>query len=190
MMDLPAMHAVNLDNIENVQLVPFSRAMNQSCTDYNAFVDCFEDDYQFERLWNDPFRYLARLMLFAGIIEPDFSTCVDFPVAHKAYNVYRNQALGSFFQRNGILCVPNVRCEPELPWMLDGTPHRSTIAIGARAAVKKPADREVLMRSARFAIDVLEPTGIIWYGSVSYGIIDWLNSTGIPIHVCPARIRG
>ena len=58
--------------------------------------------------WNDPFRYLCRLKLFAGVIEPDFSTCLDFPVALKAYSVYRNQALGSFLQRNGILCVPNL----------------------------------------------------------------------------------
>lgn len=189
-MDLPAMSAVSLAGIGEIHLIPFSEAMKPTCTDYDAFVDFFEDDYQFERFWNDPFRYLGRLKLFAGVIEPDFSTCLDFPVALKAYNAYRNQALGSFLQRNGILCVPNVRCEPELPWMLDGTPRRSAIAIGARAAVKRPSDREALMRAVRHAIEVLEPTEIIWYGSTSYGIGDWLLSLGVPVHVCPARVRG
>ena len=163
----------------------------KGCDDPKAHgVHFFLDDYQFERFWNDPFRYLGRLKLFAGVIEPDFSTCLDFPVALKAYSVYRNQALGSFLQRNGILCVPNVRCEPGLPWMLDGTPRRSSIAIGARAAIKKPSDREALMNAARYAVEVLEPTEIIWYGSTSYGIGDWLLSLGVPIHVCPARVRG
>jgi hypothetical protein len=74
--------------------------------------------------------------------------------------------------------------------MLDGTPRRSAIAIGARAAVKKPSDREALLRAVRYAIDALEPTEIIWYGSTSYGIGDWLLSLGVPIHVCPARIHG
>ena len=170
--------------------VPASSARWTFLSDYDAFVDFYLDDYQFERFWNDPFRYLGRLKLFAGVIEPDFSTCLDFPVALKAYSVYRNQALGSFLQRNGILCVPNVRCEPGLPWMLDGTPRGSSIAIGARAAVKKPSDREALMRAVRFAVEVLEPTEIIWYGSTSYGIGDWLLSLGVPVHVCPARIRG
>ena len=74
--------------------------------------------------------------------------------------------------------------------MLDGTPRRSAIAIGARATVKKLSDRETLMRAVRFAIEVLDPTEIIWYGSTSYGIGDWLLSLNVPVHVCPARIRG
>ena len=118
-MDLPVMQAVSLADIGKVRLIPFSEAMKPTCTDYDAFVDFYLDDYQFERFWNDPFRYLGRLKLFAGVIEPDYSTCLDFPVALKAYSVYRNQALGSFLQRNGILCVPNVRCGKAihyLPW--------------------------------------------------------------------------
>lgn len=189
-MDLPVLRAVSLAGVGKIRLIPFSEAMKPTCADYDPFVDFYEDDYQFERFWNDPFRYLGRLKLFAGVIEPDFSTCLDFPVALKAYNAYRNQALGSFLQRNGILCVPSVRCEPELPWMLDGTPRGSAVAIGARAAVKRPSDREALMRAARFAVEVLEPTEIIWYGSTSYGIGDWLLSLDVPVHVCPARIRG
>lgn len=121
---------------------------------------------------------------------PDFSTCLDFPVALKAYNTYRNQALGSFLQRSGILCVPNVRCEPELPWMLDGTPRKSAIAVGARSAVKRPNEREVLMRSVNYAVEVLNPIENVWYGSISYGIGDWLLSLDMPVHVCPARVRG
>ncbi|MEE8704883.1 MAG: DUF4417 domain-containing protein, partial [Olsenella sp.] len=189
-MDLPAMDAVSLYGVGKVRLIPFSEAVKSTCTDYDAIVDCYEDDYQFERLWNNPLRYLSRLRLFAGVIEPDFSTCRDFPVALKAYNTYRNQALGYFLQRNGILCVPNVRCEPGLPWMLDGTPRRSAIAIGARAAVKKPSDRKALVSAVRYAVESLVPTEIIWYGSISYGIGDWLFSLGVPVHVCPARIRG
>ena len=170
-MDLPTMHAVSLVGTNHIRLVPFSVAISPSCTDYDAFVDFYEDDYQFERFWNNPSRYIGRIERFAGAIEPDFSTCLDFPIALKAYNTYRNQALGSFLQRSGMICIPNARCEPDLPWMLDGTPHESVIAIGARAAVKKPSE-------------------IIWYGSTSYGIDNWLSSLGIPVCVCPARIRG
>ncbi|MEI8083290.1 MAG: DUF4417 domain-containing protein, partial [Actinomycetes bacterium] len=34
----------------------------------------YEDDYRFNRLWNDPERYIRRLARFAGVVSPDFST--------------------------------------------------------------------------------------------------------------------
>lgn len=184
-MDIPSMAAIEASP---TGLVPFSLAMQASCKDYDQFVDFYEDDYEFERLWNDPFRYVDRLARFAGVVAPDFSTCWDFPVAIKAWNTYRNQALGSFLQRAGIACVPNVRCEPEHPWMLDGVPRGSTIAIGARSCVKRVEDRIRFVEAVRLAVDTLEPSSIIWYGSNGFGVADYPLSLGIPMHFFPARV--
>ena len=184
-MDLPSMAAIQASP---TGLVPFSLAMQTSCRDYDRFVDFYEDDYEFERIWNDPFRYIDRLARFAGVIAPDFSTCWDFPVAMKAWNTYRNQALGSFLQRSGIPCIPNVRCEPEHPWMLDGIPHGSTVAIGARSCVKRVEDRRRFIEAVHLAVDTLEPSSIIWYGSSRFGVADYPMSLGIPMHFFPARM--
>ena len=187
-MDLPTMHAVE---VIPAALIPFSEAVKTTCTDYDCFVDFYEDDYEIERFWNDPFRYLRILDRFAGCISPDYSTCRDFPVALKAHNVYRNQALGFRMQRDlHGPTIPNVRCEPNLPWMLDGTPRNSIIAIGARSCVKKVDDRLAFVEAVRFAVDELSPMGIVWYGSTDYGVADYPLSLGIPVHVFPARIRG
>ena len=186
-MDIPVMEPVNY---EPKGLVPFSVAVQQSCRDYDLTVDFFEDDYEIERIWTNTSKYIEKLSRFAAVIGPDLSVCWDFPTAMQAWNTYRNQALGSFFQRNGLTCIPNVRCDPDKPWMLDGTPRRSTIAIGARSCVKKVEDRVRFIEAVRFAVDTLEPTSIVWYGSSEYGVADYPLSLGIPIKFFPARVRG
>ena len=185
-MDIPVMESVHA---EPEGFVPFSVVASGKNRDYNLFVDFYEDDYEIERFWNDPHKYLEVLRRYAGCIGPDHSTCRDFPVAQKGWNVYRNQALGSWLQRNGIVCVPNVRCEPQLPWMLDGTPHHSTIAIGARGCVKKPDDRTHFVEAVRYAVDVLKPELILWYGSNRYGVASYPESLGIRIRYYPGRFR-
>ena len=94
-MDMPMMTPVN---VTPKGLVPFSVAMQSSCEDFDQFVDFYEDDYEFERFWNSPHRYIDRLLRFAGAVSPDFSTCWDFPVAMKAWNTYRNKHWATSFK--------------------------------------------------------------------------------------------
>lgn len=45
----------------------------------NTGVHFFLDDYQFERFWRQPERYVAALARFPLVIGPDFSLYTDFP---------------------------------------------------------------------------------------------------------------
>ena len=186
-MDIPIMQAV-----EYVPkgFVPFSEAMKPSCRDFDMTVDFYEDDYEIERIWTNTDRYLEKLSKFAAVVAPDLSVCWDFPAAMQVWNTYRNQVLGSYFQRKGMLCIPNVRCDPGKPWMLDGIPRNSTIAIGARSCVKKVEDRVRFTEAVRFAVDTLQPSCILWYGSAAYGVSSYPESLHIPLHFYPARVRG
>ena len=44
-------------------------------------VHFFIDDYQFERLWNDPEKYIEKLKQYAVVATPDFSPYGDMPMA-------------------------------------------------------------------------------------------------------------
>lgn len=46
-------------------------------------VSFFIDDYQFERIWNDPYPYIERLREFPCALTPDFSLYMDIPMAIK-----------------------------------------------------------------------------------------------------------
>lgn len=67
----------------------------------------FEDDYQFERIWNRPDSYLMLLKKFEGGISTDFSMYLDMPKAQQIWNCWRNRVMAYWMQRNGINVIPN-----------------------------------------------------------------------------------
>lgn len=66
------------------------------------------DDYQFQRLWADPDRYVPMLQDYGAVMSPDFSVYNDFPKAVKIWNVYRNMWLACYWQLNGITVIPTI----------------------------------------------------------------------------------
>lgn len=109
------------------KLVSFSKAV--SGREYNAWVHFYQDDVEFERLWNNPQRYLPILKRFAGVITPDFSLYRDMPLVFQQWNVYRSRAIGHWLQTNGVPVIVNVRFADERTYRLscEGVPYNSTI---------------------------------------------------------------
>lgn len=171
-------------------LVPFSVAMNEQWRDYGCFVHFYEDDFRFERIWNEPRKYLPKLSKFEGVIMPDFSTCIDFPRALKLWNAYRNQTLGAWFQQQGLVTLPNARVQPECDWLIEALPRHSTIAICGRSLTKDVDERRRFLRDVRATVDALEPAAIVYYGSELYGAMDYPRSQGISVWSYPGCNRG
>lgn len=63
-------------------------------------VHFFIDDYQFERIWNDPDKYVDKLRQYACVATPDFSPYADMPLACQLFNHYRKHWVGAFLQAN------------------------------------------------------------------------------------------
>ena len=89
------------------KLIPFSKTI--SSADYDCFVHFYEDDANFERLWNQPNKYLPILKKYKGVITPDFSLYRDMPLVMQQWNIYRSHAIGHWLQENGISVITNVR---------------------------------------------------------------------------------
>ena len=184
------MPLVSATSVRPRSLIPFSVAIDKRCTEYGSFVHFYEDDFRFERVWNYPKRYLSRLSKFAGVVMPDFSTCIDFPKPLKMWNAYRNQLLAAWWQECGITVLPNARHEPDCDWLIEALPKHSSIAICGRALVKNVEERRRFVRDLQTTIDVLEPTFIAYYGSDSYNVLDYPRSLGIPLTVYEGQGRG
>ena len=60
------------------ELIPFNYA--RSYPDRKVGVHFFIDDYQFERLWRFPDRYIPLLQEYDCVLTPDFSIYVDMPL--------------------------------------------------------------------------------------------------------------
>ena len=51
-------------------------------------VHFYIDDYQFERVWNAPWRYSKTFNEFGAVMTPDFATYLDFPKAVRIFIHY------------------------------------------------------------------------------------------------------
>lgn len=98
---------VKPDNCIPQKLISFSKAIGGK--DYDCFVHFYEDDASFERIWNNPQKYIPILKKYKGIITPDFSIYRDMPLVMQQWNTYRNRAIGCWLQDNGIPTIANVR---------------------------------------------------------------------------------
>ncbi len=188
--ELPLVRAVAAENAHPNGLVPFSIAMSRGNVDYDCFVHFYEDDFRFERVWNNPKRYLPELSKYAGVIMPDFSTSIDFPRPLKLWSAYKNQALAFWFQKNGLTVIPNARHEPQCDFLVEALPRKSVIAISGRACTMRVVERRCFMRDVKETVDRLEPIAIVYYGSDRFGVMDYPRSLGIPVWIYPGNARG
>lgn len=96
------------------------------------------DDYQFERVWNTPEKYVELLRKFECVVTPDFSVYTDMPYPMKLWNIYRSLALGRYWQDQGLKVVPNVTWSDEasLSWIFEGYPKGGTIFISTLGVTK------------------------------------------------------
>ena len=133
------------DAIPN-KLTVFSKAIRSK--DFNSFVHFFEDDVEFERIWNAPNRYLPILRKFDGVITPDFSIYRDMPLVMQEWNTYRNRAIGHWLQENGITVIPNIRFSDERSYAFccDGISKGGTIAVGGLTDASKSTLSEYILK--------------------------------------------
>lgn len=170
------------DKIPN-RLIPFSKAMCNKNEDYDQWVMFYEHDIKFERLWNNPKRYLNKIKKFNGIISPDFSLYRNMPLVMQEWNTYRGRALAHWFNRNGINVIPNVRFGDErtFSFCFDGIEKNKIVAIGTHGCIKKKEDKIYFKIGLAQLVQQLTPKTIIVYGSAPNDIFRQYTDAGISI---------
>lgn len=138
-------------------------------------IDCgihfFIDDYQFERVWVNPIKYIDMLAKYDCIFTPDFSLYKDMPMAMKIWNVYRSRLIGQIAQRMGLNVLPTVSwAEKEtFDFCFDGLPKYATLVISTIGVKKNDENFSIWKDGVDEMIRRLHPTRIIVYG----GAIDY-----------------
>ena len=95
-----------------IRLIAFNEALKSK--DYESTVHFFIDDYQFERIWNFPERYIDKLSKFKAVISPDFSLYTGMSTISQLWNVYRNRFIGAYMQMKGIEVIPSLSWTEDL----------------------------------------------------------------------------
>lgn len=142
-------------------IVPFNAVKKKHAP---ALVHTFIEDYQLERLWKFPARYIPSLTGDV-LISPDFSLYTDMPLALQIYNTYRNRYIGRFFQEFGIQVIPSVgwSTAASFAFCFEGIEPGGTVAISSSGT--KRTSLEPFMDGVKEMIRCLEPARILCYGS-------------------------
>mgnify|MGYP000529161396 FL=1 len=175
------MPCIESEDVVPNDVIKFSKAVRSK--EYDNFVHFYEDDVNFERIWNNSNRYLPILRKFDGVITPDFSLYRDMPLVMQQWNTYRSRAIGHWLQTNGITVIPNVRFSDErsFAFCCDGISKGSTIAIGSHGCIKGRIDRMYFKQGLEYVIHKLEPQRIVVYGKAPDDIFGVYRESGIMI---------
>ena len=165
-LQIPSIAPVEVDT-DGVPMIGFNYAKTEKHPE-DKICHFFLDDYQFDRVWNNPDAYLSVLKRFKAVISPDFSLYMDFPKAVQIFNAYRRQWCGAYWQENGITVIPTVRwsSEDSYEWCFDGIPKHSLVCVSTVGGFREKSITETWLKGYHKALEVLEPSHILFYGKV------------------------
>ena len=146
-------------------LIGFNYVLSTSRRDTG--VHFFLDDYQFERIWSQPDKYLDKLSEFECVLTPDFSLYVDMPRAMKIWNVYRSRLIGQMLQDSGVNVIPTLQwAEPEtFQFVFDGLRPGGTVAVSTVGVMKDKDALEIWRSGMAEALKRVRPKTVVLYGS-------------------------
>lgn len=132
----------------------------------DGFCHFYIDDYRFERLWNQPERYLDALKKYKGVIGPDFSTYTDYPMPLQRWNVYRSKLLMQYWQSEGIEVIPNLQwsTKESYDFAFDGLSRGGTVAVSTVGVHKNPEANQLFVRGVQEAWMRLQFDTLLMYG--------------------------
>lgn len=158
------MPVIECDHFIPKKIKSFNYAL--SSKDKNFGIHFYIDDYQFERMWNNPFAYIDTLKDYQCVFSPDFSLYQEMPIAMKIWNIYRSRLVGQVLQQCGIKVIPTISwCEEKtFDFCFDGIPKGSIVSISTIGVKRDKEAFEIWKNGVNAMIDKIEPKAILVYG--------------------------
>lgn len=161
---------IKVTTYNQCDFIPFNYAVG--CKDRSGRgCHFFIDDYQLQRLWHQPDKYINMLKDFKYVTSPDFSTYTDFPKALQIYNHFRKHWIGAYMQLHGINVIPTISWSTpdSFEWCFDGEPIGGVVAVSSVGVMNSNERTELFMNGYREMMKRLEPETVLFYGAVPEG---------------------
>lgn len=166
--DIPAIQGIN-EFEEKTQFIGFNYVKTfekQGKTNFG--VHFFLDDYQFNRLWNNPNKYIERLAKFKYVLSPDFSMYVDYPKAMQIWKHYQKHWIGAYLELFGIQVIPTIGWSDEesFEWCFDGEPKKSIVAVSSIGTQRYEESKELFLKGYAEMKKKLKPKKVLFWGNI------------------------
>ena len=154
-------------------ITPFSIRERALGTD--DAIGFYEMDVNFAEVLRDPEAYIDDFGRFSAMISPDCSLYRDAPLSVQQTNVYRNRAIGSYYQRRGQYVIPQIRWGNEYTYTTKYFPEKiaflgvekhSIVAIGTYGCFNGKENKYHIEAGLDAMMDTLEPAVVLVYGSM------------------------
>ena len=170
--DIPQLLPIHEDEIGYInEWIGFNYVLSDKAPEGKA-VHFFIDDYQFQRLWNNPEKYMEKLKQYEVVLTPAFSPYADMPLATQIFNHYRKHWVGALMQEYGVKVIPTIRAsrdERSFDFYLDGEAKGSVVCISSMWTSDDEA-RAYFLREYETMRKTLKPKKIYVYGNEVEGL--------------------
>lgn len=166
------------------KIIPFNKI--KKVKDIKDYYICFYcRDIDFNKIRRSPRRYIKMLQKSKGIIGLDYSVYIDMPRVVQKKQMFDNLALTYFFGNHGIKVIPNVRygIKEISKEFLEAIPKNELIAIGTYGCIKTVEQQNVWFEELLHIIDIINPSGIVIYGSLPIDLQNWLRLYNIKFKI-------
>lgn len=162
--DFWQMPTIKNDNYVPSDLIGFNYA--KSSKNKDCGIHFYVDDYQFERVWNAPEKYIDILKEYDCILSPDFSLYMDMPMPMKIWNIYRSRQIGAFYQSKGIKVIPTMSwAEKEtFEFCFQGIPEGSVVSVSTIGVKEDKNALKIWNEGMKEMIKRIHPSTILVYG--------------------------
>lgn len=160
------MPIIKKTKVKPKELMGFNYVLSDKDENKDKFIHFFLDDYQFERIWANPYEYLDKISQYSGMLSPDFSLYADMSISQQIYNIYRSRLIGQLAQKQGIKVIPTISWSDKRSYKFcfDGIEKGSTIAVSTIGVKKDKNCKKVFFDGMKECIKRIEPSLIINYG--------------------------
>ena len=162
--DFWQMPIIRNDGFVPEELIGFNYAKTSEKKDIG--IHFYLDDYQFERVWNCPEKYVELFQEYDCILSPDFSLYTDMPMPMKVWNVYRSRLIGAYYQSYGIPVIPTLSwAEKEtFDFCFKGIPKGSIVSISTIGVKKDKDAMKTWLDGVKEMLKTVNPKTLLIYG--------------------------
>lgn len=145
-------------------LISFNYAL--SSNSYEKGIHFYIDDYQFERIWNAPHKYMKVLKKYDCVLTPDFSLYTDMPLPMQIWNVYRSRLIGQIMQDYQMKVIPTLQWSwPDTyNFAFDGIEKGGTVSVSTVGVKKSKTAKDIWFDGMHEALKRIEPECVVVYG--------------------------
>lgn len=159
---------LNITSNEDLRVIGFDKVKNNKDKHYNRLVHFFLYDYEFEKIWEQPQKYVDTLKQYKGVLSPDFSMYIEMNPVMQLYNTFRNRWVGAYLASKGIKVIPTVNwgLENTFDFCFNGIEKGSTVAVSTYMVSEHEhhkGQKDFFLKGYHEMIKRIEPELVICY---------------------------